>query len=141
MMDFWPIAYYPFYMRPTEWGLKVEDRYEDELVQKDWEIIREFTKKINEEGYPMFMGYEWQGAGLDGDHNVFFLGNEEDQKHPMRYQELAAAYRDVAAIGIPHHVAYNLGSRGKTGRPMTRNSPHLRKFTLPTAAVKMTTDR
>lgn len=113
MMDFWPIAYYPFYMKPTEWGLKVEDRYEDELIKTDWEIIREFTKKVNEEGYPMFMGYEWQGSGLDGDHNVFFLGNDEEQKHPMRYQELAAAYRDIAAIGIPHHVAYQLGSRGK----------------------------
>ena len=29
-MDFWPIAYYPFYMRPTSSGLAVEDRYEDE---------------------------------------------------------------------------------------------------------------
>ena len=35
-MDFWPIAYYPFYMRPTSSGLAVEDRYEDELIEKDW---------------------------------------------------------------------------------------------------------
>ena len=64
-MDFWPLAYYPFYMRPTEWGLKVEDRYEDQLTNADWEQIREFANKVNKEGYPMFMGYECQGAGLD----------------------------------------------------------------------------
>ena len=113
IMDFWPIAYYPFYMRPTECGLKVEDRYEDELVRQDWEYIRSFVNQVNREHYPMFMGYEWQGTGEDGDHNVFFLNNDQDQKHPDRYQELAAAYEGEPVIGIPHHVAYQPGSRGK----------------------------
>ena len=75
-MDFWPVAYYPFYMRPTDTGLAVEDRLEDKVVAQDWEKIRAFTKKSNEEGFPMFMGFEWQGAGLDGDHNVFFLHDD-----------------------------------------------------------------
>lgn len=113
IIDFWPFAYYPFYMRPTECGLAVEDIHDDELVQADWEKIREFTKKVNEEGYPMFMGYEWQGAGKDGDHNVFFLGNDEKQMHPLRYEELVAEFKGKEAIGIPHHIAYQLGSRGK----------------------------
>ncbi|MDD3253562.1 MAG: hypothetical protein PHV18_13510 [Lachnospiraceae bacterium] len=112
-MDFWPIAYYPFYMRPTECGLAVEDRYDDALIEKDWEGIKAFTRKANEEGFPMFMGYEWQGAGLDGDHNVFFLADEGEQKHPMRYQELAEEFKGQAVIGIPHHLAYQPGSRGK----------------------------
>ena len=42
-MDFWPIAYYPFYMRPTSSGLAVEDRYEDELIEKDWEQVRQLA--------------------------------------------------------------------------------------------------
>lgn len=112
-MDFWPVAYYPFYMRPTQWGLAVEDRLPDDVVAKDWETLREFTKKVNEEGFPMFMGYEWQGAGLDGDHNVFFLGNDGEQRHPMGYRELAEGYRGREVIGIPHHLAYQPGSRGK----------------------------
>ena len=87
-MDFWPIAYYPFYMRPTEFGIKVEDRYDDETIAKDWEQVRALAERAKEEGFPMFMGYEWQGAGLDGDHNVFFLKNDGEQRHPMRYQEL-----------------------------------------------------
>ena len=44
---------------------------------------------------------------------LFFLDNEQDMKHPMRYQELRDDYKDTEAIGIPHHVAYQLGSRGK----------------------------
>lgn len=59
------------------------------------------------------MGYEWQGSGLDGDHNVFFLHNNGKQEHPMRYQDLAAAYEGQEVIGIPHHLAYQPGSRGK----------------------------
>ena len=121
IMDFWPVAYYPFYMRPTESGLKVEDRYEDRLIKTDWEQIRDFTNQVNEEGYPMFMGYEWQGTGKDGDHNVFFLKNDGEhgeQRHPDTYRELAAAYKDEPVIGIPHHVAYQPGSRGiKLGFP------------------------
>lgn len=113
IMDFWPIAYYPFYMRPTDLGLKVEDRYDDACINRDWEYIRSFTKQVNEAGYPMFMGYEWQGTGEDGDHNVFFLGNDMEQIHPDRYPNLVDAFRGQEAIGIPHHVAYQPGSRGK----------------------------
>ena len=88
IMDFWPVAYYPFYMRPTESGLKVEDRYEDGLIKTDWERIREFTNQANKEGYPMFMGYEWQGTGKDGDHNVFFLKNDGEQNAILRSASL-----------------------------------------------------
>lgn len=112
-MDFWPVAYYPFYMRPTDTGLAVEDRLGDEVIARDWEKVREFTRKANEEGFPMFMGFEWQGAGLDGDHNVFFLHDDGEQKHPLRYQDLVKAYEGQEVIGIPHHLAYQPGSRGK----------------------------
>ena len=70
-------------------------------------------KEKNAEGFPMFMGYEWQGSGKDGDHNVFFLDNEQEMHHPLRYEELVKSYEGVSAIGIPHHIAYQLGSRGK----------------------------
>lgn len=113
LFDFWPFAYYPYYMRKDESGLGVEDRYTDEEVEKDWEYIREFTKKVNAEGFPMFMGYEWQGAGKDGDHNIFFLNNNNLPVFPMRYEELVKKYSDEKCIGIPHHLAYQLEHRGK----------------------------
>lgn len=112
-LDFWPIAYYPFYMKKTKSGAGLEDLYDEELIGADWELLRAAVKEENENGFPMFMGYEWQGSGLDGDHNVFFLGNDEAMRHPMRYRELYEAYENTEAIAIPHHVAYQLGSRGK----------------------------
>lgn len=113
VMDFWPVAYYPMYMRRNEAGAPLEDLYPEEELRADWEQLRKMTEVYNAKGWPMFMGYEWQGNGLDGDHNVFFLDNDQPMLHPMRYQELRDAYRGVEAIGIPHHVAYQLGSRGK----------------------------
>lgn len=112
-VDFWPIAYYPFYMKKNSSGAGLEDLYGDAEITADWEKLRDAVRRENGQGYPMFMGYEWQGSGKDGDHNVFFLDNEQDMKHPMRYQELLEEYDGVEAIGIPHHVAYQLGSRGK----------------------------
>lgn len=112
-MDFWPIAYYPYMMRKDECGLGVEDIFPTEIINEDWEIIRKFTDKVNKEGFPMFMGYEWQGAGLDGDHNVFFKDNKECMKYPLRYNQLVKEYKGIDAIGIPHHLAYHEGDRGK----------------------------
>lgn len=113
VLDFWPIAYYPYYMKETKWNLPVEDRYSDELVNVDWEKIREFTKKANENGFTMFMGYEWQGAGEDGDHNVYFLDNSQKMEYPNRLDDLIKKYKEIDAIGIPHHLAYQVGNRGK----------------------------
>lgn len=112
-MGFWPIAYYPFYMRKLENGFAIEDLYDEEIYQEDWETIRMTCKQANEKGFAMFMGYEWQGNGSDGDHNVFFLNNDQPQKHPMLYSELKETYKGEPVIVIPHHLAYQLGSRGK----------------------------
>ena len=120
-LDFWMIAYYPFQMIRRPGGAVLEDLCPREDIGRDWELIRRRTEAVNREGYPMFMGYEWQGSGSDGDHNVFFLHNRCGMVHPMTYAELAAAC-DKDAIAIPHHVAYRLGSRGKNW------STHLERF-------------
>lgn len=112
-MDFWPFAYYPFYMKKDVTGLGVEDKYDDKDINADWEYIREITNKANEEGFPMFMGYEWQGAGKDGDHNVFFKNNDGNMAYPLRYEELVKNFEGQDVIGIPHHLAYQLNHRGK----------------------------
>ncbi|MBQ9196709.1 MAG: hypothetical protein IJ157_05630 [Clostridia bacterium] len=111
-LDFWPIAYYPFQLVRRAGGAVLEDLCPQAEIARDWELIRCRTEEVNREGYPMFMGYEWQGNGGDGDHNVFFLHNDRQMLHPMTYAELAVACGE-GAIGIPHHLAYQLGSRGK----------------------------
>lgn len=114
VLDFWPIAYYPYYMRKLKSGMGVEDIHDLKEVKQDWEQLRAFVKNVNEkENWPMFMGYEWQGAGKDGDHNVFFQDNDQSIEFPLRYEELVQCYKGKEAIGIPHHLAYQCGSRGK----------------------------
>lgn len=113
IFDFWPIAYYPYGMRKDETGLDVEDKIDDAKIQQDWKQLREFTNKVNASGFPMFMGYEWQGNGLDGDHNVFFKDNNQNPEFPLNYLELIEKYQGKEVIGIPHHTAYALGNRGK----------------------------
>ena len=112
-IDFWPIAYYPYFNQPYRDNFTLESIYPKAVIDQDWEVIRDFTNKVNQTGYPMFMGYEWQGSGEDGDHNVFFHANEQMMVFPLRYQELYAYYKETAAIAIPHHPAYQLGYRGK----------------------------
>ena len=64
VLDFWPIAYYPFQMIKTESGAGLEDLCPEEEIKKDWEIVRGKVKEENANGYPMFMGYEWQGCEM-----------------------------------------------------------------------------
>ena len=40
VLDFWPIAYYPFQMIKTESGAGLEDLCPEEEIKKDWEIVR-----------------------------------------------------------------------------------------------------
>lgn len=122
MYDFWAIAYYPFGMVATDTELRIEDLLDEEKINKDWEKVRGLAKEAEKEGYPMFMGYEWQGSGLDGDHNVFFLNNDGDMKHPRRYADLYEILKGQWAIAIPHHLAYHLGDRGKNW------DTHIEKF-------------
>ena len=113
VLDFWPVAYYPMYMRRNEAGAPLEDLYPEEAIQADWEQLRAAVKRVNEEGWPMFMGYEWQGDGSDGDHNVFYLHNDGEILLPRKYLALRDALAGHEAIAVPHHVAYKPGSRGK----------------------------
>ena len=111
--DFWAIAYYPFGMVEADNGAFVEDVLLEKDINEDWEIIREFALEMEKQGKPFFMGYEWQGSGKDGDHNVFFLNNDNNMNHTHEYSQLVKDFEKVEAIGIPHHVSYKLGSRGK----------------------------
>lgn len=113
VMDFWPIAYYPFAIRRTPTGGELEDLIPPEDLEKDWAMVLKLAQRAQAEGWPFFPGYEWQGSGADGDHNVFFPGVEGPMLHPMTYRELRDALAPTGAIAIPHHLAYQPGSRGK----------------------------
>ncbi len=114
VIDFWLIAYYPYEKFEFGKGLKSEREISEERYQEQWEMIRKRVQEMNKENpeFPMFLGFEWQGAGLDGDHNVFFKEDGEIAT-PKRYADLAKFYEGQDVIGIPHHLAYAKDHRGK----------------------------
>ncbi len=113
VMDFWPIAYYPFAIRRTPTGGELEDLIPEADWQRDWQQVLALARRAQDEGWPLFPGYEWQGNGADGDHNVFFPGVEGPFAQPRTYLELRDELKGTGAIAVPHHVAYQPGSRGK----------------------------
>lgn len=111
--DFFTLAYYPYEMVELPGGFGTEREMDRGLMQEQWDHILEFLAEREErDGFVCLPGFEWQGTGEDGDHNVYFKTSGQI-KLPARYSELVEEYRGQDAIGIPHHLAYSLGNRGK----------------------------
>lgn len=111
--DFWGIAYYPYDMVDNGAGFKMEGMLDRELIAADWTLIQKLAERAATLGFPFYAGYEWQGIGLDGDHNVFQKEIGGPLLLPARYEELEREFQGIEAIAIPHHLAYVLGNRGK----------------------------
>ncbi|MGX7059837.1 DUF3604 domain-containing protein [Vagococcus humatus] len=112
--DFFTIAYYPYHMIEVKNGYKTEEEIDFEKMHHQWGEIKKFLNKKNkEDNFISFLGYEWQGAGLDGDHNIYFQKDTGDILLPKRYEELVNSFKGREVIGIPHHLGYSVGNRGK----------------------------
>lgn len=115
LIDFWPLAYYPMCLFERN-GFPFEDWMPEEMVGPQWRSICEFAAEHNQPGQlVIFPGYEWQGKGEDGDHNVFF---NADEGPLFRVDTLTGLYELLRAcpsdaIAIPHHTAYLPGVRSK----------------------------
>ena len=116
IMDFWPIAYYPAEKIKLQ-GFTAEDELPADLIGQQWRQICQLAADNNAPGrFVAFPGYEWQGDGSSGDHNVFFLRDDSPILiQPRRLADLYAEIRGrgLAAIAIPHHTGYRVGIRGK----------------------------
>ncbi len=90
-------------------GWKDPDR-----LEREWEEVQIATKQANRPGdFVTFPGYEWQGNGSSGDHNVYFL-HEGGRIHRVdRLQELYDCLQGQDALVIPHHTGYRPGRRGR----------------------------
>jgi len=116
MLDFWPIAYYPQEMSDTPEGVSVEDWLPPERLEREWRLICDCAAASHVPGeFVPFAGYEWQGDGSSGDHNVFYL---EDHAPLLTCATLRELYdeirrRGLASFAIPHHTAYMVGIRAK----------------------------
>ena len=111
--DFFTLAYYPYHMVRVSDTFGTEAEIDPELMREQWGRICDFLREREEtDGFVSLPGFEWQGTGEDGDHNVYFK-TEGPIELPARYQQLVETYRGQDVIGIPHHLAYSLGNRGK----------------------------
>ncbi len=116
-LDFWPIAYYPFFVdKIGPKDMHAEGLRPEEIIQQNWNDILAFIKEHEKDGYFIMPGYEWQGSGKDGDHNIFFTSVDKAIKemlHPLRYEELYKKLDIENVVAIPHHTGYKVGHRGK----------------------------
>ena len=115
VLDFWPIAYYPYTYR-LENGFRVEGWRDERELAVAWRAICALAASGNSDGdFVIFPGFEWQGDNRHGDHNVFFLTDHPPLLDMPTLPELYAEIRrrGLKALVIPHHTAYRTGFRGK----------------------------
>ncbi len=114
MIDFWSPCYYPYIIKNLDNGFHLEAEQPKEIWEKDFKTIKKYLeKKEKQDGYISYASYEWQGAGLDGDHNVFYRDFSQKMFMPRRYLELRDQVKIGDTVAIPHHTAYSPGHRGK----------------------------
>ena len=124
-LDFYCGAYYPSTSPAFRKGghpsedktlqpLNVETWKPAEQINREWQSVKASISRNNRENrFIAFPGFEWQGDGTWGDHNVFF--NEEDPPF-LRVDTLKELYHELRshrAFAVPHHTAYIRGFRGK----------------------------
>ena len=85
-----------------------------ERLEHEWQRVQEQTRGFHKPGaFVTFPGYEWQGDGTSGDHNVIFREEGGEIVRTGTLRELYEQLRGDEAVAIPHHTAYQPGARGK----------------------------
>jgi hypothetical protein len=119
-LDFYVAAYYLPAMRhvnllkPVDGfpGIGLEGGKAPGRPEREWAEVQAVTAAANRPGaFVVFPGYEWQGDGTWGDHNV----SSPDDGLPLfqveTLPELYQALRGRRAMAIPHHIGYRPGNR------------------------------
>lgn len=119
VLDFYAAAYYTPCMRhvavtaaaaaaaPSFKGAGLEGWKPDARIDREWAEIQAVTRAANRPGaFAVFPGYEWQGDGTWGDHNVFAPEEGLPVFRAQTVSGLYAALRGRRAIAVPHHTGY-----------------------------------
>jgi hypothetical protein len=123
-MDFYSAAYYTSCAAafraeghlsegeaPAE--LTLEGWKKRERLEREWAEVQQATREKNDPGrFVTFPGYEWQGNGTSGDHNVIFRNEGAPLFQVDTLPELYQRLQGHEALAIPHHIAYRPGRRG-----------------------------
>lgn len=93
-------------------GIRVERTKAPEVIAREWAEFQEVTATYNSPGgFVVFPGYEWQGDGSWGDHNVIYKSEGLPVYTVMTIAELYDRLRGCEALAIPHHTGYHTGIR------------------------------
>ena len=77
-----------------------------------WHEVQKLVRDNYEPGeFVTFLGYEWTSQHW-GDHNVYYLKDDEPIRYARSLEEFYASLDGVEAMAIPHHTAYPIGHRG-----------------------------
>ena len=124
-LDFYAAAYYTAQSDAFEEGghlseqegpmrIALEGWKSEARLAEEWQEIQACTREADDPGaFVAFPGYEWQGDGSSGDHNVCFRQEGGLIHRVATLPELYGRLRGQDAIAIPHHTAYRPGVRGK----------------------------
>ena len=98
--------------------LRMPDIHENGVIPIDWRSTKQAVRELNDPGsFVTFLGYEWSST-VWGDHNVYYLHDDEPIRHANDLAELYAALQGVDAMVIPHHPGYQPGLRGMRWEPV-----------------------
>lgn len=98
---------------PDAWrGIMTERIKDPHTISRQWDEFQKATAAHNSPGqFVTFPGYEWQGDGSWGDHNVIYKDEELPVYSVMTLAELYDRLRGHDALAIPHHTGYHAGIR------------------------------
>lgn len=126
-LDFYAAAYYTAYAKAFKPGghtfeqggkakLVLEGWKPPDRIEREWRHVQDAVMRANSpDNFVAFPGYEWQGDGSSGDHNVYALQEGLPVFRVDTLEELYKAIRESGReiLAIPHHTAYSQGVRGK----------------------------
>jgi hypothetical protein len=124
-LDFYASAYYTACAAAFEAGghqsekasagrIILEGWKTPQRLEREWEAVQQATAAADRPGeFVAFPGYEWQGDGSSGDHNVYFLREGAPVYRVATVRELYASLKGSDALVIPHHTGYRPGRRGR----------------------------
>jgi hypothetical protein len=93
-------------------GIHLEGLKDLDAMEREWAEFQAVTKQWEQPGrFVAFPGYEWQGNGRWGDHNVICRREGQLIQAVDTLPELYAHLRGLEAIAIPHHTGYLVGQR------------------------------
>jgi hypothetical protein len=83
-------------------------------LDREWAEVQHATSTANRPGeFVTFPGYEWQGDGSSGDHNVYFRNEGSQICRVDTLKELYTCMSGQDVLIIPHHTGYRPGLRGR----------------------------